>query len=106
VLLRMPGQAASANDAEQLGLATPQFQDIPLEPAAFRKADSVKTLLVSASAVHAVVGTLEFDSVDVLFETAVGVVIGDLLYEITNCVASRALGEPYCYCLTLVPPVR
>jgi hypothetical protein len=106
VMLRMPGPAVSGNDAEQLGLATPEFQDIPLGAAAFRKADSVKTLLVSASAVDAMVGTLAFDSVDVLFETAAGVVIDGLLYEITNSVASQAMGKAYCYCLTLVPPVR
>jgi hypothetical protein len=29
-----------------------------------------------------------------------------VLYEITNSVASQAMGRPYCYCLTLVPPVR
>lgn len=106
VRLRLPGPAAAGNDAEQLGLATPEFQDIPLWPAALRKADSVKTLLVSASAVDALLGTLAFDSADVLFETAAGVLIDDLLYEITNSVPSQAMGQPYCYCLTLVPPAR
>jgi hypothetical protein len=106
VMLRMPAPAAAGNDAEQLGLATPEFQDLPLGPAAFRKADSVKTLLISASAVDEAVGTLAFDSVDVLFETSAGVLIDGLLYEITDCVASRALGGAYCYCLTLEPPVR
>jgi hypothetical protein len=106
VLLRLPGPAASGSDAEQLGLATPEFQDVPLWPAAFRKNGSVKTLLVSASTVDVVVGSLAFDSVDVLFETAAGVLIDGLLYEITNSVASQAMGEAYCYCLTLVPPVR
>ncbi len=106
VVLRMPGPAVPGNDAEQLGLAAPEFQDVPLCPAVFRKNDSVKTLLVSASAVDAVVGSLAFDSVNVLFETAAGVLIDGLLYEITNCVASQAMGGAYCYCLTLVPPVR
>jgi hypothetical protein len=106
VKLRMPAPAAAGSDAEQLGLATPEFQDIPLCPAVFRKAGSAKTLLVSASAVDAVVGSLAFDSADGLFETAAGVVVDGLLYEITNSVASQAMGRPYCYCLTLVPPVR
>ena len=106
VLLRMPAPAAAGDDAEQLGLATPLFQDVPLYPAAFRRNESTTKLLVSASAVESVVGTLAFDSADVLFETAVGVVVEDVLYAITDSIASQALGEPLFYCLTLRAPVR
>ena len=106
VLLRIPGLAASSDDAEQLGLATPQFQDLLLYPTAFRRNDSVLKLLVSASAVKAVVGSLAFDSADVLFETAVGVVVDGVLYAITGSVATQAEGEPLCYSLTLRAPVR
>jgi hypothetical protein len=106
VLLRLPAPAVPGNDAEQLGLATPEFQDIELGPATFHKANSVAKLLVSASAVHAALGSLAYDSADVLFETAVGVLIDDVMYEITNSFASQAMGKPYCYWLTLVPPVR
>jgi hypothetical protein len=106
VFLRLALPAIPGSDAEQLGLATPEFQDMPLGPAAFHKADSVKTLSVSASAVHALLGSLAFDSADVLFETAVGVLIDDVLYKITNSLASQAMGIPYCYLLTLEPPVR
>ena len=106
VLLRIAVPAVPGNDAEQLGLATPQFQDVELGPATFQKANSVAKLLVSASAVHAMVGSLGYNSANVLFETAVGVLIDDLLYEITNSVASQSMGKPYCYCLTLKPPVR
>ncbi len=95
-----------ADDAEQLGLATPAFQDIALSPATFHKANSVAKLLVSASAVHEVLGSLAYDSADVLFETAVGVFIDDLLYKITNSYSSQAMGMPYCYWLTLEPPIR
>ena len=106
VLLRIAAPAVPGNDAEQLGLATPQFQDLVLGPATFQKANSVEKLLVSASAVHAMVGSRGYDSANVLFETAVGVLIDDLLFEIMNSVASQAMGKPYCYCLTLKPPVR
>ncbi len=81
-MLRMPAPAVANNDGEQLGLATPQFQDVELAPAVFRKAESTKTLLVSGSAVKAVLGTLEFNSAEVLFETALGVVIdGDCVHD-------------------------
>ncbi len=105
-LLRMPGPAASGDDAEQLGLATPQFQDVPLYPVVFRKNEGMTKLLVSARAVEAVVGSLAFDSVDVLFETAVGVVVDGVQYAITGSVAAQAVGEPLCYSLTLRAPVR
>ena len=75
-------------------------------PAAFHKADSVTQLLVSASVVHELLGTLGYDSADVLFETAVGVFIDDLLYKITNSFSSQAMGKPYTYWLTLEPPTR
>jgi hypothetical protein len=106
VLLRVAAPALPGSDAEQLGLATPGFQDVVLGPATFREVNRVGKLLVSASAVHAAVGSLGYDSANVLFETAVGVQIDDLLYEISDSVALQAMGKPYCYRLTLKPPVR
>jgi len=106
VLLRLSIPAVPGNEAEQLGLATPEYLDVALAPAAFHKANSAEKLLVSASAVHEVLGSLGFDSADVLFETAVGVLIDDLLYKITSNSSSQARGLPYCYWLTLEPPVR
>jgi hypothetical protein len=106
VLLRMPAPAASGADAEQLGLATPQFQDLPLYPAAFRKNLSISKLLVSASAVTSLIGSRAFNSAEVLFETAAGVVVDDVLYAITGSVTYQAEGQPYCYCLALCAPVR
>jgi len=106
VYLRMAAPAAVGYDAEQLGLATPEFNDIELAPAVFHKADSVKQLLVSAVAVEAVVGSLGYDAVDVLFETAVGVVIDGVVYAITGSSSSQAMGTVYCYSLTLEQPVR
>ena len=106
VLLRLAAPAVPNADAEQLGLATPGYQDVALGPATFHKANSVTKLLISASAVHEVLGSLGFDSADILFETAVGLFVDDLLYKITNSYSSQAMGMPYCYWLTLEPPVR
>jgi hypothetical protein len=96
VLLRMPAPASSGDD----------FQDVELGPAVFHKANSVAKLLVSACAVDALLGSLDFDAPDVLFETAVGVVIDGVLYEIANSFASQAMGEAYCYWLVLQKPER
>src|SRR6202012_2104182 len=68
VLLRLPAPAVANNDGEQLGLATPQFQDAELSPTEFRTAEKTSTLLVSGSAVKAIVGSLKFNSAEVLFE--------------------------------------
>jgi hypothetical protein len=106
VFLRTAVPAVAGSDAEQMGLATPEFQDVELAPAVFRKANSVAKLMVSASAVSAVVGSLAYDSADILFTTAVGVVVDDVVYKITSSVTSQAMGEAYCYVLTLEAPVR
>jgi hypothetical protein len=106
VKLRMPAPAAAGNDGEQLGLATPQFQDVELAPAVFRKAVSTSTLLVSGSAVKAVVGSLQFNSAEVLFETALGVVIDDVLYTILSNTAATSDGKTYVYSLELRAPDR
>ncbi len=104
--LRVAGLAASGDDAEQLGLATPSFQDLSLGPVAFHKADSSSRLMVSAAAVLQLVQNQAYDSADVLFETAAGVLIDDTLYLITNVVTAEAADSPYVYWLTLQPPWR
>lgn len=106
VMLQMPAPAVAGNDGEQLGLATPQFEDVELAPVVFRKAESTSTLLVSGSAVQAVVGSLKFNSAEVLFETAVGVVIDDVLYTILSSTASTSDRATYVYSLELRAPDR
>jgi hypothetical protein len=106
VMLRLPAPAAAGNDGEQLGLVVPQFQDVELAPTVFRKAESTSTLLVSGSAVKAVVGSLKFNSAEVLFETAVGVVIDSVLYTILSSTAATSDGSTYVYSLELRAPDR
>ena len=106
VMLRMPAPAAAGSPGEELGLATPEFQDVAMGPAVFRKAESAGTLLVSGSAVQEAVGSLGFDSAEVLFEVACGVVVDGVVFLIETSGAAVAMGEAYCYCLTLRAPVR
>lgn len=105
-LLRMPGLAASADDSEQLGLATPAFQDVSLGPVAFHKANNNTRLMVSAATVLGLVQSFAYASADVMFETAAGVAIEGVLYLITKIVTAEAMGKPYSYWLTLQPPAR
>jgi hypothetical protein len=109
VMLRMPAPAVPADAAEQLGLATPAFQDLPLAPVVMRasRAESTATkheLLVSASAIEALVGSLAYASASVLFANAFGVFENDTLHEIVSASAEEANGEPYIYRLFLRAP--
>jgi hypothetical protein len=104
VWLRLPAPAVANNDGEQLGLGTPQFQDAELAPVAFRKMEKTTVLLVSGSVVKSIVGSLQFNSAEVLFETAIGVVVDCLLYTILSNTASTSDGETFLYTLELRAP--
>ena len=112
VMLRMPAPAA-ADVTEQLGIATPAFQDVPLAPVAYRKARARVAdgkaahweLLVSASVVERLVGSLAYDSASVLFADACGILSGDDLLEIESATAEQAFGRPYVYRLVLRAPL-
>jgi hypothetical protein len=79
---------------------------VQLAPAAFRQSAKTSTLLLSGSAVKAVVGSLQFNSVEVLFETAAGVVVDGVLYTIISSTAATADGATYVYSLELLAPDR
>lgn len=112
VLLHIPAPAVPGDLGEQVGLATPSFQDLPIGPAVFRKirpwvalharerpADS--ELLLSATAVTQVVGSLGYRSVDVLFASARGVVVDGASLEIMSVASVEAFGSVYLYRLGL-----
>jgi hypothetical protein len=113
VMLRMPAPAAAADVTEQLGIATPAFQDLPLEPVVYRKARATVAegkaakweLLVSATVVENLVGSLSYASVRVLFAAAYGVLSGDELLEIVSATEEQIFGQPYVYRLVLRAPL-
>jgi hypothetical protein len=105
VLLRMAAPAVPGDVGEQLGLATPQFQDVPLGPAVFRKARPTGAagaaprweLLISASAVAKVAGPQGFQPAEAIFAAAVGALVDDLLLEVLEVTAAQAFGAAYVY---------
>jgi hypothetical protein len=113
VKLRTPAPAVPADVTEQLGIATPLFQDLSLAPVVFRKARATTTegkparweLLVSATAVQNAVGSLAYSSAGVLFEQAFGVLIDDELLEIISATEEQVFGCPYVYRLVLRAPL-
>jgi hypothetical protein len=112
-MLRMPAPAVPADPAEQLGIATPTFQDLPLAPVVFRKARATVAdgkaakweLLISATVIEGLVGSLEFASASVLFAEAFGVLSGGELFEVESATPEQAFGRPYVYRLILRAPL-
>ncbi len=112
VLLRIAQPAVQGDLGEQLGLASPGFFDQALSPAVFRKVrpriaagEKAKAagyeLLVSATAVEQVVGSLAFGAASVLFGQAAGVVVDGALLEIISVTTAEAFGAVYLYRLGL-----
>jgi len=112
VLLHIPAPAVAGDLGEQVGLATPLFQDLSIGPAVFRKirpwvaihakeraADS--ELLLSATAVTQVVGSSGYRSADVLFANASAVVVDGAMLEIMSVASVEAFGSVYLYRLGL-----
>ena len=104
VLLRVPKPAIAGDPGEQLGLAQPQFQDTELSPAAVLRGAS--EVLVAASAVERVVGSLAFNSAQILFASAAGIVIDGLLYPVKSLASAEAFGQVYLWRMQLQPALR
>jgi len=113
VMLRVPAPAVPADVTEQLGIAVPIFQDLPLAPVVYRKARATVTtgkaahweLLVSATVIENLVGSLAYASASVLFATAYGVLSGDELLTIESATEEQVFGQPYVYRLVLEAPL-
>ncbi len=103
--LRLPSPAALGVDAEQLGLSSPQFQDLPLSPAVFRKARIAMAegeagkyeLLLSPSAVASAVSVQQVASAGVLFAMATGISVNGILFLIEATSFTEWLGNVCLY---------
>lgn len=112
VQLRVPTPAVAGDVGEQLGLATPGFEDLELAPAVFRKsrahvaegAAAHYEVLVSAECVEALAGGAGA-STEVLFAQAYGVVAGGDVLEIEAVTTSETGGAAYVYRLLLRGPI-
>jgi hypothetical protein len=105
VVLRMPGPASVGDVAEQLGLAVPEFQDVELAPVALERGNgTTRTMLVSANAVNAMVGSTGFSAASVLFANAFGVLVDGVLMEVESVTETELGGVPYIYRVALREP--
>ena len=112
VFLRIPAPAVASSVEEQLGLATPEFQDAELSPMVFRKLrpqapkDGPRwELLVSASAVDGIAGLTGAADGSAVFAAAAGVLIGESLMEIVSVSSSDINGAPCLYHVVVRVPM-
>lgn len=113
VQLRLPATASAGDITEQLGLATPQFQDVELAPVIFRSARAGVAegkptkweMLVSGDAVEALVGSLGYGAAESLFGAAFGVLVDGVLLTVESTTAAEVRGAAYLYRLVLRAPL-
>jgi len=109
VSLLVAPAVGDSSDAGQLGINAPNFQQLSLSPAIFRKARATMQegqqpkyeLLVSAATVLQQVSALQLISADVLFDTVAGIEINGAQFLIDSCSVSESLGQVYLYRLLL-----
>lgn len=98
-----------SSDAGQVGIDIPNFQQLSLSPAIFRRVRATMQegqqaryeLLISASAVQQQVSTLQLTSADALFDTAAGIEINGAQFLVESRSVSQSLGQVYLYRLLL-----
>ncbi len=109
VSLLVAPATGDSSDAGQLGINAPNFQQLSLSPAIFRKVRATMQegqlalyeLLISASAVQEQVSALQLTSADALFDTVAGVEINGGQFLIESRSVSESLGQVYLYRLLL-----
>jgi hypothetical protein len=112
VILRLPVPAPAGGDSEQLGQATPSYEDIPLSPAVFRRLRpgmreggvNRYEVLLSACAVKTQLGLLQLASTSQLFAMAAGLLVDGELMPIEAAAEAEAFGQPYLYRLIVRGP--
>jgi hypothetical protein len=106
VMLRMPAPASAGDVTEQLGLAVPEFQDVELAPVVLERGGATgRTMLVSANAVNALVGSMGYSAANVLFADAFGVLVDGVLMEVEAVAETELGGAPAIYRIALREPV-
>ena len=109
VLLRVPAPAVAGDASEQLGLAIPGFQDVELGPVVFRRTRvnategkaAQREMVVSASTVEALTGSLGFGAASVLFASAFGVLVDEALLTVVSATEMEVGGVVCGYRLLL-----
>ena len=107
VWLRLPGPPMGEATAIELGLAQPVIEDVPVSPVVIlpltadpRRSRLRYDLLFSASSVNRLMDTRGFDSVEALFNGALGVIFDDKLLHVESLAAEMFGGVACLYRVT------
>ena len=104
VTLRVPSPPVGDSDGEELGLGSPLFTDVLLQPALVQARGAKTLVTVSAEAMEAALGVSGGPAVqDAVFASAFAVV-GDQVFEVAQVERRAVFGRAYLYRLLLVMP--
>ena len=103
VTLRTPAPPLPNDDGEQLGLATPLFEDMALCPVVWRTRGKVKELRVPGAVLEAALGLIGVEAVRESLESVATVTAGAESFAIETVDALEAFGQAYLYRLGCVP---
>lgn len=112
VVLRMPAVPVGDSDAEELGLGSPEFQEVMLSPALVRlisrlgavQSQSLVLVLVAASAVETALGVDGAAAVEAALRSASFVQVGDRMMLLERVERRAVFGRAYLYRLLLKTP--
>ena len=104
VLLRMPQPPIGDSDAEELGLGSPQFNDVTLWPALVQ-AHGAKTLVtVAADAVETALVVTSAEAVKDALLAASFAAVSDQILQVAQVERRAVFGRAYLYRLLLIAP--
>lgn len=105
VVLRIATPPVGDSDAEELGLGSPEFQDVALTPALVRVSSTNKTtVLIAASAVEAALGVDGAEAVELALKSACFVQVSDDMLQVAQVERRAVFGRAYLYRLLLKTP--
>lgn len=101
-LVRLPTPPLAATPAEELGLSSPEFQDVALAPCVVRlRSDGSRELLVSAPTLETALGVTDADGAKLTLLSAAFVQVGSDLLLLREVQPLLVHGRAYLYRLFL-----
>ena len=104
IVLRMPATPTPGNDGEQLGLASPEFTDISITPAAIRVQSGRTVASVAALALEKALGVDDESKLRSVLNAASFVQIGDRNFILEAIERRSVYGRAYLYRMLLRDP--
>lgn len=91
---------AGTDDASQMGLVAPDFQDVVLEPVVVRPVSAGVQMMISARSVETATGAKDASLGRALFAECFGIVVDGVVMRVLSCVTNELFGAVYLYRIT------